>query len=803
MNSRGLRRLIFMNVLNKKLARTVRSTRGQFLAVAAVIMVGIAVYISMTTASENMTRAKELFYRENNFADYYFHVIKAPEAAARLVEAVPGVTKATGRIQKDVPVIKADGERATARLTSYPLPMDTEVNRLHLLTGRLFEKYPQSGGIEILLDPQYAAANYLSPGDTLIVVAEGKQKFLTVTGTAASPEFVYPMKDAASMMPEPETFGIVMIPHNQAQQILDLSGQINQLVIKLAPGADEKKVAEQVKAILEPYGNLADYPRKQQMSDAILRMELEQLSTMAVFLPTIFLGIAALIQFVMLGRMVKAQRLQIGVMKALGYSNPSILLHYTGYALIAAVTGALLGSVLGVMLANLFSSAYAMFFNLPQAIGSINFKAIAYGFALSVIVGAIAGLTASRGVIGVNPAESMNPMPPKSSGRIFLERWTWLWHKLDTSWKMSLRTINRNRFRSAVTLTGVILAVAMLVVALFTRDIVDYMINQCYFEEQRYDYLLRFTTPVKETELFSIALLDGVIKTEPVFEIPVRIHFMGRVREDLVLGLPPGVSLKKLYSPAGKIQQIPDEGLLISETTAKKLHVKPGDKVTVETLLGLGPAYLSDIKIAGVNQQLVGGCSAMSLAGANRLLQESGLVSGAMLKIDTGQAALLEKKLNEMTGIASILSRQKELDGFNKNLGYMIYSVTIMISFAVVLGFAIVYNSSIMSFTERKRELASLRVIGFTTGEVSGLLLKENLAQTALGVILGLPCGRFLAHAYINAVSTDLYTFKAVVYPVTYALSALGGVFFIMIAYRLAVKGVKRLDLVEVLKTRD
>lgn len=792
-----------MNVLNKKLARAVRGARGQFLAVAVVIMVGIAIYISMTTASENMARAKDLFYRENNFADYYFHVIKAPQAVVRLIEDVPGVTKATGRIQKDVPVIKADGERATARLTSYPLPMDTEVNRLHLLTGRLFEKYPQGSGIEVLLDPQYAATNHLAPGDTVTVIAEGKQKFLTVTGTATSPEFIYPMKDAASMMPEPETFGIVMVPHNQAQQILDMSGQINQVVIKLAPGTDEKKVAEQVKVLLEPYGNLADYPRKQQLSDAILHMELEQLSAMAVFLPTIFLGIAALIQFVMLGRMVRAQRLQIGVMKALGYSNPSILLHYTGYALVAAVAGALLGSVLGVIFANLFSSVYAVFFNLPQAIGSINFKAIFYGFSLSVIVGTIAGLTASRGVISVNPAESMNPAPPKSSGRIFLERWSWLWHRFGISWKMSLRTINRNRFRSAVTLIGVVLAVAMLVVALFTRDIVDYMINRCYFEEQRYDYMLRFTTPVKETELFNITRLDGVIKAEPVFEIPVRIHFMELVREDLVLGLPPGVSLKKLYSPAGKIQDIPGEGLLISETTAKKLHAKPGDKVTVETLLGLGPSHLSEIKIAGVNRQLVGGCSAISLASANRLLQESSLISGAMLKTDTGQAALLEKKLNEMTGIASISSRQKELDSFNKKLGYMVYSITIMISFAVVLGFAIVYNSSIMSFTERKRELASLRVVGFTTGEVSGLLLKENLAQLALGVILGLPCGRFLAHAYINAVNTDLYTFQAVIYPVTYVLSALGGIIFIMIAYGLAVKGVKRLDLVEVLKTRD
>ncbi|MFA4885133.1 MAG: ABC transporter permease, partial [Desulfotomaculaceae bacterium] len=253
---------------------------------------------------------------------------------------------------------------------------------------------------------------------------------------------------------------------------------------------------------------------------------------------------------------------------------------------------------------------------------------------------------------------------------------------------------------------------------------------------------------------------------------------------------------------------LPDEGLLISSTTAKKLQVNVGDEVQVETLLPLGPTRSSKIKIMGIHERFIGGMSYLSLEEANRIIQEDRLISGAMLKVDAGLAPLVEAKLNEMTGVSSMLSQRAIMESFTEELGYMFYFIFVMVAFAIVLGFAIVYNASVISFAERKRELASLRVIGFTVQEVSGLLLKENLLQTLLGVVLGLPFGRYLAGVYINAMMTtsdvySTYSFKIVIYPLTYVLSALGGIFFIMAAYRLAVRGVKTLDLVEVLKTRD
>jgi len=791
-----------MSVLLKKLFRTIWNTRGQFLAVTAVVAVGLTVYISMNTSYYNLNRSKDEFYRDNNFADYYFHVMRAPEQVTRQIESVPGVAAVNGRLQKDVPLVKEGNQRATARITSYPVPMEG-VNRIQLLSGRIFERYPQGGGVEVLVDSRFFTANRLSFNDTISIVAEGRKVPLTVVGTGTGPEFTFAMKDAATLMPDPETFGLIMMPLNQAQQTLNLPGQINQVVIKLAPGANEEEVAGRVKELLEPYGNLSSYPLKKQLSNAILQGELDGLKAISGFMPFIFLSIAAAIQIVMLGRMIRGQRLQIGIMKAMGYNNRQIITYYTTYSLSSSLLGALLGSAAGIGLASVISGAYADVFNLPRAIGGVNTTAVINGFVLSLSVGAAAGLTASRRVTKFNPADSMRPEPPKNAGRVFLEKLPRIWGLLDSTWRMSLRTALRNRGRFALVLVGVTLSVGLLVMSLFASDSIDYMIKKQYFLDQRYDYLVRFASPVKESDLPGISRIEGVIKAEPVFEIPVKIHFQGKTQEDSLQGIPRDSTLKRLEDQSGRPLRIPEEGLLISEKTASKLGVREGDRVELETLLGTGPSHKASLKVVEVNRQLVGGGSYVSLEQANLVLQERRLASGVMLKVDPGRSGFLEEKLNDMNNVSSISSRQKELDNFNKNMEAMAYSIAIMVTFAVVMGFAIVYNSSVISFAERKRELASLRVLGFTNREVSGLLLKENLLQSLLGVAVGLPFGRLMSQGYINAVSTDLFTMPVVIYPLTYFWSALGGVTFIAVAHLLAVRGVKRLDLVDVLKNRD
>lgn len=792
-----------MSALGKKLFRTIWKSKGSFLAVVAVVMVGISVYISMTTAFYNLSKSRDMFYQDNDFADYFFHVVKAPEEILKQIEAVPGVIKATGRIQKDLSVLKEKDERALVRLISYPLPMEKEINRLHLLRGRLFDKSARNGDIEILVDPQHASANNLAQGGYIKVVAEGKLVSLKVVGTATSPEFIYPMKDASSLMPEPDKFGIIMISHKQAQQLLNISGQINMVAVKLLPGTNVEITERRIKEILEPYGNLVSYDRKDQLSHAVLKSELDGLEATSKSLPVIFLLVAAAIQFIMISRMVKNQRLQIGVMKALGYNNWQIILHYNSFAISIALLGASLGSLLGLVFAGLISQTYAMFFNLPEAIGGVNYKAIINGFALSIGVALTAGLIATRKIIAINPAEAMRTEPPKKGGSSFLERLPWLWQKLSSQWKMSLRTIGRNKVRFVITVFGVLFAVALLINSLFFNDSLDYLLKKHFSEEQSYDYLIRFAQPIKEQELLNIKRLDGVLLEEPILEIPVKISYDGLSEDDLLVGLSKDTTLRTLYTLTETKVNIPEDGVIINKRTADKLGVKIGEKIEIETQMGYGPKYKGTLRVVGMHQQVIGGGNYLNIEQANQIIREMQIVNGVMLKVDLAYAKDLEKELNKMTAVSSVLSKQKEMESFTTNLDSLIYFTAVMVGFAVLLGFTIVYNASVINFAERYRELASLRVIGFTQKEVSNLLIKEILLQSFIGIILGLPAGYFMAEQYIKAVNSDLYSFPIIIYPKTYIYAALGGLLFTIMAHLVATRGIKDIDLASALKNRD
>lgn len=786
-----------------KLARTISSTLGPFAGVVAVVAVGLSVFVSMTAVSDNLARSRETFYRNTDFADLFFHVVRAPEGIVERVSAIRGVVRVTGRIQKDVSLFREDGTRATLRLTSFQVPMEKELNRLWVQKGRLFEKNPEGGVLEILLNPQFAKANGLSLGSKVNVAAEGKEKPMEVVGLAASPEFVYAIKDAASVFEDPSSFGAAMISRKQAQQILDMQGSINQVLVRLAPGIDRDRVREEIRAILEPYGNLADYPQKDQVSEAILRGELEQLKVASTFLPAFFLGLAALMQAVFLSRLVKAARTQIGLMKALGFDNGRIMLLYGGYSLASSGTGALVGILAGYGLAGFFIRLYATYFNLPRLDAGFDFRAAGLGLLLSLSLGVLAGIAATRQVLSIHPAESMRVAVPSRTSRSFLERWGVLWNRLDLSWHMSLRSISRNRFRSAVTFLGIFVSIGMLVVSLFTRDSMDSLFDRHFNTELRYDLLARFSSPVRGIELLNLERLPGVIRVEPLFELPVRLHYRGRREETVMVGLSPGQSLFGLRDPEDRACGLPAAGLLLDWNVARKLGVGTGETLEVETLLGKGPSRKASVVVTGLSRKSVGEAAYLGLEELNDLLREKGLVTAAAIRVERGKGPAVEKETADMVNISSVLSREREKRYLNENLAYLYASIVILVSFSILLGFAIVFNASVLAFSERRRELAGLRVMGFTKPEVAMFLLKENLLLLLAGTLAGLPFGRGLSEGYARAVSSDLFTFVAVVYPRTYLLATLGGLVFAALALVLGLRGLDRLDFAEIIKARD
>jgi putative ABC transport system permease protein len=792
-----------MRTLWRKLFRTIVSTKGQFFAVLSVIAVGITLYVAMTAVSENLIHSKDLFYAETSFADHFFHVVNAPEGIGERIKAVKGVLAATARTQKDVPVLWEGKKRANLRLTGYPMPDNGELNRVKVIGGRMFDKYPKLGAVEVLINRQFAEAHKLKPGMDLDVAAEGKRKVLTIVGIAASPEFVYTVRDAAGLLEDPSTFGAAIMPENQIQELLDRKGSVNQVLIRFAPGAQKEEIVQKIKEILQPYGLLAEYPQKDQLSEAILRGELTQLRAFSRFLPTIFLAIALLMQFVFVGRLVKTQRGQIGLLKALGYSNISLLFLYGSYAFLATTIGAFVGIALGYGLASLLVRLYSIFFNLPRLEETLRLGTAGAVAFLSITAGTTAGLAAAWGITSIRPAESMRPTFPKATKRSFLERIPILWNHLGLQWRMSFRSLSRSRLRAFVTAMGAIFSIALLVVSLFSKDSMDDLMRRHFSYDRQYDYLVRIISPVKEGEILNISRIDGVLEAEPFLELPVRIKLGRKNREDVLLAMEPSPSLVRITNQEGKELPLPEEGLLLDWFTAQKLEAKVGDELQVQSMLDLGPPRYGIFRVEGITKRAMGSASMVSLKEANRLLNEQNVVSGVMLKIDPGLSDKVERELERMVNISSVLNKKDERAYFQKNLGYMYYSIGILVLFSSVLGFAIIYNSSVIALSERKRTLAALKALGMTNQEVAVYLWGEDGFLLLWGIILGLPLGKVLSELYAVAVSTDLFSFNVIIYKSTYFLAACGGIVLGIFAWILALKGVKELEMIEILKAND
>ncbi len=798
-----------MPVLYRRFFRIIRQSLGQFIALTSIVMLGVLVYIAMNTAFLNLSKSQEDFYTKSKFADYYINVIRAPQAILRQIENLPGVMQAKGRVQQDIVFLKSDAGRGTLRVTSYNLPMENELNQIQIKSGRIFGE-SSDHGIEILVDPQFAQANNLKPGSIIKAIAEGKEYDLYVVGTAISPEFIYVMKDSSTMLPDPKEFGTVMMAYDQAVQILGFENQYNQFILALGAGTDVSKLENSIKSILKPYGNLSAYPRKDQLSHSMLDAELHGLEMSSKYTPLLFFLIAAGFQFLLLGRVIKNQRTSIGILKALGYDNVAIIWHYILYAIAVSVLGSILGSVFGVMLASVFSQVYAMYFNLPTTIGGLNIEAIIMCFMLTTSIGVLSGLLACRQVLRIQPAIAMRSQAPLTSGKkIVFEKFDILWDRLSTSWHMTLRSMIRNRYRFIVTISGVISCAVILTFGFFTNDSIDFMLNKYFTVEKKYDVLVTFTKPLPQSSLLDLIKWDEIMAYEGVLQIPVRM-WKSNTDEDFAHeedGLLQGMSLQQkmvgITSPENNQMMIPEEGVLLNEKIANKLNVRVGDSIEIETQFGYGPKHRSALKIVGLSQSLMGGGSYVSLATANRIIGENNLVTSTLLQTKPDSLSIIKEQMKLMTNISSIVSSKEEKDNWNTMMASMVYFVTMTVAFAGVIGMAIAYNSALMNFNERQRELATFRVIGFTNRELAGLLFKETAIQSIIGVIIGLPLGKILGVMYIQAISTDIYTMPVVIYGKTYLLVAIMTLAFMIAGFCLVVPKIKKLDYLDALKNKD
>lgn len=782
--------------LRRKVLRDLRRLWAQVLAIALVLAAGVATLILGNGAYASLHETRARYYEENRFADVFASVTRAPRALLDEIEEIGGVLDADARIVKlgspDLPEMSGP---ASVQLVSLPEGA-AGLNRLYLRQGRLPD--PQSVR-EAAVSEGFALAHGLGPGDALPVLMHGQRRELLITGVALSPEFIYAL-GPGQMMPDPDRFGVVWLPRASLEAAYDLEGAFSSLVLKLAPGASPQRVIESLDRLTARYGGAGATARKDQISHAFLDAELQQLSAMVKVLPPIFLLVAALLVNMTLSRLITLEREQIGLLKAVGYSSRAVAQHYVEFVLLIAVGGILIGFAAGAWLGVGLAGMYARFFAFPYLVFTRDPQLYALA-ALITLAAAVAGaLYAVRSVVRLPPAVAMAPPAPAA----YRARMGWLRNllRLRQTGVMVARHLMRWPFRTASSTLGVAMAVAILVASLWSFGSIERMIDITFFRSERHDAQIVFAAPEPQRAVFAVRGLPGVIATEPFRQVTARISHRGWSKTLAITGRPTKPQLSRVLDPDLRPMTLPEAGLILSEALANALRVRPGDFVTVEVQEGRRPTVT--LPVSGVSVGYVGLGAAMEIGALNRLMGEGAMVSGVSLQLDrTREAAFYAAaKAAPKTELVSVTSLM--LERFRATLAENItVMVTVYVGLAGIIAIGVVYNFSRIALSEQGRELASLRVLGFTNREVSSVLFGELAAVVLLAQPLGWLVGYGIARAMVAAFSSDLYRVPFVVGREVYAVASL-----VVCAAALASAGairrrIDKLDMIEVLKTRE
>ena len=786
-----------MAPLRRKVLRDLVRLWAQALAIALVLAAGVATLVLGNGAASSLTDTRERYYETYRFADVFADVKRAPLALMAEIRGIDGVLSAAARIVKlgllDLPDMAEPG---TIMLVSLPEGGSGALNRLHLKAGRMPD--PQSLH-EVVVSEGFAAAHRLRPGAALGVVMNGQRRDLVITGIALSPEFIYAL-GPGEMMPDPRRFGIAWLPRASLAAAYDLEGAFSNVVLKLAPGASADRVIDKLDHMLAPYGGAGATGRADQVSHAFLDAELKQLDAMVKVLPPIFLLIAAMLVNMTLSRLVTLEREQIGLLKAIGYSSRAIGQHYVEFVLAIAILGIGLGSLVGAWLGAGLAGLYARFFSFPFLVFTRDLQIYVIAALITAGAAVTGALWSVRTIAALPPAVAMAPPAPP----VYRARLGSIRHllALRQTGVMVARHLFRWPMRTVSGVFGVAMSVAVLVASLWSFGSIDHMIDVTFSRSERHDAMVVFGTAEPMRAVYDAARLPGVMQAETFRSIPARISHKALSRRVSVMGRPETPQLSRVLAPDLRPMAMPEAGLLLSEALAETLRARPGDRVTVEFLDGARRSV--SLPVSGISLGYVGLGAAMELSALNRVAGEGPVISGVTLMLDETQKAAFYAAAKAAPGTGFVTVTALTVARFRETLAENItIMITVFVGLASIIAIGVVYNFARIALSEQGRELASLRVLGFTRAEVSGIVLRELAAIVLLAQPLGWLIGYGIAVGMVAAFSSDLYRVPFVIGREVYATASLV-VCAAALASALSIRGrINNLDMIEVLKTRE
>jgi putative ABC transport system permease protein len=788
-----------VKALDRKLLRDLVHLKGQVVTVALVVACGIAGYVAFRSTWHSLKLSKAQYYEQYRFADAFVHLKRAPESVAARLEGIAGVARVYTRLVQAINLpIAGPVQPPFGQIVSLPAGTQPPLNRLVLEGGRM----PEPGRTDqAVLLTAFARRFQIEPGDSLPAVVNGTLRTLHVSGLASSPEYVYPIPPGGGLQSEEDRFAVLWMDRTAIAPSFQMEGAFNDAVFSLQPGASETPILREIDRILEPYGGVTAVGQGRQESNYIVTEEMEQLRTWATVVPLIFLSVSAFLVNMVLSRLVSLQRPEIATLKAVGYSDWDIGFHFLKLVCVFVLLGSVLGIAMGVVLGRGLTGLYTDVFHFPFFSYRLSLGVVLVGTSVSLFSAAVGAASAVRSVVTLTPAEAMRPASPAVYRPLLIER-LGLSRLISHAGRMVVRELERQPLRTLLSSMGIAACIAILVVGRLTQDAFEQVIDVQFQRAWREDMSITFLDPLPERAVRELAHLPGVRRAEGMRAVGARAEVGPRSRDVAVLGYSQGAELRRVVDRHAQVLALPRDGALVSAQLAKVLQVGTGDTIRLKVLEGERKTY--PLQVSGLVEDLAGLQVYMDRSALEGLLGQPPTVNAVLLTVDPPFRPDVERRLNDMPRVASISNRPAIIQNFREESGTSMFIISaVLTAFAATIAIGVVYNNARVALSLRSRDLASLRVLGFTRGEISGVLLSELALQVLVALPLGVVLSRWFTTWVVSMSHPERFRLPGDVSAQRLAFAVLVTLLAAAVSGLVVRHKLDHLDLVGVLKTRE
>ncbi len=782
-----------MNPLARKLWRDLLLNRSQFVAVALTIFLGIAIFAASYDSFRNLETSYSTTFTHYRFANLTIAGGDSNQIA-ELVRRQAGVESASTRTVADLP-LRVDRLKLLGRIVGVPDSDQPAVNRLEILEGSYVEPTRAHG---VLLEEHMAEHFELSIGDTIEALVGNTWTDLEVVGIVSSPEYIWPARDRQELITSPDNFGVVFGSQTLATAV---GGPSNEVAVYYADGTDDPALTARLVESAESLGAVSAYTRAEQPSNAALMEDIRGFEEIAVFFPLLFLSSAAMAAYVMISRLVYAQRPHIGALLANGMRRGRVLRHYLGYGLVPAALATVPGLATGMLGAKVITRLYTSMLSIPVTVIEFHPDTLIVGVTLGVAAAGLAALAPALLAVRVRPARAMRGETPPGRGRVsIVERVVPPVRRLPVRWKMILRGIERTPRRTIYTMLGVVLSLMLVLVSWGMLDTVNHLMELQFVEIERQDATVHFIDPVGIDDVEALERTTGVVSAEPVIEVPISITAGTRSYASLLVALPAGTQMHRFRGVDGAWTDLPADGLLVGKALGPTLGVGPGDGVDVS----IGPLGTpTRVRVAGFVDEPLGTIAYMSRDGLAAALGSPVPATSAFIRFEQDAVgAEVRHAITELPTVAAFDDAQAMYETMQDYMGLFYLFVAVMLLFGSAMAFAVIFNTMSANIAERSREAATLLAVGAGQRAIGRLVAAENLLVTVAAIPLGLGVGYLAAREAMASFGSDLFSFDLTIQIQTYVWAGGAMLLVALLSQWPGLRAMRRLAIAQIIKER-